>query len=104
MPNQTHIDNFTLAFHRQAVARLRTQSHLLVKAQDTVRRWRMQRGRTASDPYLDTWDALLAAGPDAIEREVCVDRPQAATLRNVSPLGFVLSAGERMALHRAAKG
>lgn len=104
MPSQTQIDQFTLAFHRVAVARLRDRADLLERAKGTLRRWRAQRGPQVSDAYLDAWDQLLVAGPDAIERAACADGPGAATLRNASPLGFVLSPAERVALRRAAKG
>ena len=103
MRNQQAIDQFTLAFHERAVARLRDNSELLDKARDTLERWRAQRGVTASDPYFEQWRALLDQGPDAVERSVCTDTDAAAALRSVSPLGFVLSPEERMALHRLAQ-
>lgn len=103
MPNQQDIDRFTLAFHRRAVARLRNDEVLLEKARATLDRWRAQRGTTASDPYFEQWRKLLDEGPDAIERQVCADSDSAAALRSVSPLGFVLSASERAALHRQVK-
>ena len=103
MRNQQDIDRFTLAFHERAVARLREKAGLLSQARDTLDRWRAQRGATASDLYFDQWRALLDEGPDAIERSVCVDTEAAATLRSVSPLGFVLSPEERHAMHRLAR-
>ena len=103
MRNQQNIDRFTLAFHERAVARLRENGELLCRARDMIDRWRAQRGATASDPYFDKWRVLLDQGPDAIERSVCVDSDQAATLRGVSPLGFVLSPGERHALHKRSR-
>lgn len=103
MRNQQDIDRFTLAFHERAVTRLREDSELLCKARDTLDRWRAQRGTTASDPYFDKWRALLDQGPDAVERSVCAETDEAATLRSMSPLGFVLSPEERHALHRFAR-
>lgn len=103
MRNQHDIDQFTLEFHKRALQRLREDMHLLDQARATLSRWRTQRGATASDPYLEAWRALLDQGPDAIEREVCADTDAAATLRNASPLGFVLTASERMAVHRIAR-
>lgn len=99
MRNQRDVDRFTLAFHEKAVARLRQDAQLLCKARDTLDRWKAQRGVTASDPYFDQWRVLLDQGPDAVEQRVCVDTDAAATLRNVSPLGFVLSPEERRVLH-----
>lgn len=103
MRNQQAIDRFTLAFHERAVARLRENGELLGKARETLERWQAQRGATASDPYFDQWRALLDQGPEAVERSVCADTDAAAALRSVSPLGFVLSPEERMALHRLAQ-
>ena len=103
MRSQHDIDQFTLEFHKRALVRLREDIHLLDQARETLSRWSAQRGATASDPYFEAWRALLDQGPDAIEREVCADTDAAATLRNVSPLGFLLSAKERMAVHRIAR-
>ncbi len=102
MPHQQEIDRFTLAFHRQAVERLRREPQLVDQALATLERWREQRGATASDAYLAQWRSLLLDGVDRIEREVCADDARAATLRGVSPLGFVLSAAERKALRQAS--
>lgn len=103
MRNQQAIDRFTLAFHERAVARLRENGELLDRARETLDRWRAQRGVTASDPYFEQWRALLDEGPEAVERSACADTDAAAALRSVSPLGFVLSPEERMALHRLAQ-
>lgn len=100
MRDQHAIDEFTLAFHRAAIPRLREQAELLLRAKATLERWRIQRGSRRSDPYLDTWSSLVDQGPDAIERAVCAPTADAATLRNASPLGFVLSARERADLHK----
>jgi hypothetical protein len=98
MPTPQQLDAFTLAFHRQAVARMHEQPKLV----QTLNRWAQQRGVTASDPYLQRWRELLAQGCDELEKQVCQDSAEAATLRNVSPLGFVLSASERHALRQSA--
>jgi hypothetical protein len=103
MRNQRAIDQFTLAFHERAVARLRENSELLGRARATLDRWRAQRGVTASDQYFERWQDLLGKGPDAVEQSVCTDTDAAAALRSVSPLGFVLSPQERMELHRLAE-
>jgi hypothetical protein len=102
MPTQQQIDRFTLAFHQQAVARLRADGRLLEQARRTLERWRQQRGQTRSDAYLDRWTELLDRGVDDVERTVCKDDELAATLRNASPLGFVLSPAERDALRHAS--
>jgi hypothetical protein len=102
MPSPQQLDAFTLAFHRQAVARMHEQPQLVAQALKTLDRWAEQRGATASDPYLQRWRELLAKGCDELEKQVCQDTSEAATLRNVSPLGFVLSADERQALRKSS--
>jgi len=102
MPTPQQIDRFTLAFHRQAIARLRGDARLLEQARGTLQRWRQQRGDTRSDAYLDQWARLLEGGVDEVERAVCAEDERAATLRNASPLGFVLSPKEREEVRRAS--
>jgi hypothetical protein len=102
MPTPAQLDAFTLAFHRQAVARLHQQPALLEQALQTLKRWKSQRGATVSDPYLQRWKALLTQGPQWMEAQVCQQTEDAATLRNVSPLGFVLSARQRQQIRREA--
>lgn len=103
MPSHQDIDRFTLAFHRRAVARLREDTRLLLRAQATLERWRAQRGPTASDAYFEQWERLLRQGPDAVEQAACAETDAAATLRSVSPLGCVLSPAERVELRRASR-
>jgi hypothetical protein len=100
MPTPQQLDAFTLAFHRQAIARMQEQPQLIAQALQTIERWQAQRGATASDPYLQRWRELLAQGCDVVDAQVCQNSDEAATLRNVSPLGFVLSAVERNALRQ----
>jgi hypothetical protein len=97
MPTPYQLDTFTLMFHRQALIRIREEPALLARALDTLDRWKLQRGETASEPYL-----ILQQGVDAIQTRVCSDTAEAATLRNVSPLGFVLSSAQRLALREQA--
>jgi hypothetical protein len=102
MPTPQQLDAFTLAFHRQAIARMLEQPGLVAQAVQTLDRWEQQRGATTADLYLQRWRELLAQGCEVIEKQVCQDSAEAATLRNVSPLGFVLSASERHALRQSA--
>ena len=98
MPSQQQIDAFTLAFHRVAVARLQEQPGLVVQAVQTLDRWRDQRGSSASEAYFDEWRLMLGGDLQALQRRVCKGNDEAATLRNVSPLGFVLTPAERQSL------
>ena len=98
MPTQQQLDTFTLAFHETAMERLAARPELAQRALQTLDRWREQRGDTASDPYLKQWRNLLAGDLAALRQAVCANGSAAATLRNVSPLGFVLTPAERHGL------
>lgn len=100
MPSQQDIDRFSLAFHREAVERLRVNPSRLGAALAVVQRWRTQRGEQSSDVYLNRWEQLLSSSGDKLAQVVCSDTHEAATLRSMSPLGFLLSARERQALRR----
>lgn len=98
MPTQQQINAFTQAFHRTAIQRLALEPALVARALQTVQRWQDQRGPSASDPYMHEWRALLSGDLTAMQNRVCADSDDAATLRNASPLGFVLTPAERQAL------
>jgi hypothetical protein len=102
MPSQQSIDRFTLAFHRRAVARLREQTALRRQALEVLDRWELQGASVSGRAYRDQWRLLLSGEPDVLEREVCAATDRAATLRSVSPLGFVLSPEERLELRQGA--
>ena len=104
MNRQQQINLFSLAAHRLAVARLREKPQRLLEVRGVLERWRVQAGEPAHcDPYWSEWDRLLSEGVDAIERAVCVATDQAATLRSMSPLGRLISVGERNELLRRAR-
>jgi hypothetical protein len=104
MNRQQQINLFSLAAHRLAVARLREEPQRLLEVRGVLERWRAQAGEpTHCDPYWNEWDRLLSEGVDAIERAVCVPTDQAATLRSMSPLGRLISVGERNELLRQAR-
>ena len=98
MPSQQQIHAFTQAFHRAAFERLAVQPTLVERALQTILRWQAQRGFSASDPYMREWQDLLRGDLSQLQRRVCADDDHAATLRNTSPLGFVLTPAERHAL------
>ena len=103
MNRQTQIDAFLLAAHRLALQRLREEPARLHEAAGTLARWRAQAGVTRSDPYWDEWQSLIAAGVERLEAVVCADDEHAAALRNVSPLGSLMTQRERGQLLRAAR-
>lgn len=98
MPSQQQIHAFTQVFHRVAFERLAAQPALVERALQTITRWQTQRGSNASDPYMHEWQDLLKGDLHLLQTRVCADDNHAATLRNTSPLGFVLSPAERHAL------
>lgn len=102
MPSQQAIDRFTLAFHRRAVERLRAQAALRTQALQVLDRWEAQGASVSGRAYRDQWRRLLTGEPEVLEREICAATDRAATLRSMSPLGFVLSPEERLALRREA--
>jgi hypothetical protein len=102
MPTQRQIERFTLEFHQVAVDRLRTHPEQLTKAMEVLNRWEAQGSSGSGQVYRDTWRRMLGSGIDEIEKTVCVDTDSAATMRSMSPLGFVLSEDERMQIRRKA--
>ncbi|MBC7648652.1 MAG: hypothetical protein H7197_06000 [Vitreoscilla sp.] len=98
MPSQQKIHAFTKAFHRTAIERLNESPDLVERALQTIARWQTQRGPSASDLYMHEWQALLKGDLSQLQTRVCAGDDHAATLRNTSPLGFVLTPAERHAL------
>ncbi len=104
MPSQQQINAFSQAFHRAAFERLAEQPALVVRALQTIARWQTQRGPSASDPYMHEWQALLQGDLHHLQLRVCAEDDHAATLRNTSPLGFVLTPTERHTLRGESMG
>ena len=104
MPSQQQIHAFTLAFHKVAIKRLGEKPALVERALQTLARWQTQRGPSASDAYMLEWQSMLNADLNQLQRRVCADDDYAATLRNTSPLGFVLTSAERHALRGEIMG
>ncbi|MGJ7582357.1 hypothetical protein ACSFA3_19445 [Variovorax sp. RHLX14] len=102
MPSHQAIDRFTLAFHREAVVRLRDDRRLLGRALAVIDRWEASGLSSAGRPYRDEWRTLLGGDLGKLEQSVCVETDHAATLRNMSPLGFVLDDAERLRIRREA--
>ena len=98
MPSSQQLNAFTKAVHRVAIDRLATEPELVERALLTLERWHTQRGPSASDAYLREWQTLLQGDLSILQERVCADDDAAETLRNVSPLGFVLTPTERQTL------
>ncbi len=104
MPSQQQINAFTQAFHLTAIQRLAAEPALVERALQTVQRWRNQRGPSASDAYMHEWQGMLRGDLGELLNRVCAASDEAATLRNASPLGFVLTPAERQALRAQSVG
>ena len=103
MNRQQQIDEFLLQAHRLAVERLRAEPKRIAEVSGTLSRWRAQAGATRSDPYWDEWQVLIEAGVDAIEAGTCGNGDHATALRNVSPVGVLMTQQERGALLRGVR-
>lgn len=102
MPSQQAIDRFTLAFHEQAIVRLREHDELRSQALRVIDRWEANGLSASSRRYRDEWRSLLSGDTAGLERAVCSSNDHAATLRSMSPLGFVLTPAERLRIRSEA--
>jgi len=102
MPTQQQIERFTLAFHKVAVQRLCEDPDHAQRAVQVLDRWEANGVSSAGQRYRNAWRALLAGEVAELERVVCSDTEQAATLRSVSPLGFLLDEPQRLRIRSQA--
>lgn len=102
MPSPQQIERFTLAFHKVAVERLRQQPDLRQQALGVLSRWESSGASSGGQRYRDMWRDLLEGDVDTLSRAICVETERAATLRSMSPLGFLLDEGERLRIRREA--
>jgi hypothetical protein len=102
MPSHQQIDRFTLAFHKLAVQRLREDPALARHAAAVIDRWEAQGLSVHGQSYRDAWRDLLGGDLARLEAAICTDTDAAATLRSVSPLGFLLHPEERTRIRREA--
>jgi hypothetical protein len=102
MPTQQQIERFTLAFHRVALQRLRGEPELWRQALAVLDRWEATSPSPSGRRYRDLWRQLLTGDLGWLEAAVCVDSEEAATLRGVSPLGFLLGESERLRIRHEA--
>jgi hypothetical protein len=62
----------------------------------------MRRAGSCAETYLRRWEALMAAGPEALRATLLADSDEAQVLRSVHPLAGLLSPRERWDLLDAA--
>jgi hypothetical protein len=102
MPTQQQIERFTLVFHQEALKRLARDPALRARALQVLDRWEASGLSSSGQPYRDEWRHLLAADQEALFKALCSDAEHAATLRSMSPLGFLLDDAEKAGLRREA--
>lgn len=103
MNRQQQLDQFSLALHRQAIAALRREPALRIRARDTLNRWRVQAGATKSDSLWSEWEQLLDDELPTLERAALAESDHGTLLRSVSPLGSVVGQHERLMLLQQAR-
>jgi len=101
MPSQRQIEQFTLVFHQEALRRLASNPALLDEAIGVLDRWEQRGLSEGSAAYRAEWRHLLGARDlEQLAQTVCANDDHAATLRGMSPLGFVLPEEDRQRLRR----
>lgn len=103
MNRQQQLDEFSLALYRRACIALRLDPELREQAQRTLARWREQSGPTRSDALWDEWEQLLASEIHVLEGAALAESDHGQLMRSVSPLGGLVSQGERMVLLKQAR-
>jgi len=96
MTTHQEIDQRSLALHRLVAEKIRHDPLLLMRAQQTLSRWRQSASPRVLD-YLDQWQQLLDRGVDECLAVALDDAQYAAALRQSSPLACLLSPQERYA-------
>jgi hypothetical protein len=102
MPSQRQIERFTLVFHTEALRKLREAPELRKQALADLDRREEQGATRHALSYRERRRKLLLSYAAVLESAVCVDTDDAATLRSMSPLGFVLPLQRRQQLRMEA--
>ncbi len=92
MPHD-RLERRSLALHRAIAAKLRVRPELLSIARENIERWSRRGGR--SQPYLDTWRAILDRPLEEILQVIVEDSPRMTDLRQSAPFAGVLDPRER---------
>jgi hypothetical protein len=103
MNRQLQLDRFSLALHQRAIAMLRQEPALRVRAQETLRRWRAQAGQTRSDALWVEWEQLLDDELPALSLAALAESEHGTLMRSVSALGGLVDQRERLMLLRQAR-
>lgn len=91
---RTRDDRQSLWLHAAVAGRVaRDPQGALAKARANIRR--MQSAHRARSPWVDRWERLIDAGPEAVLRALVADTPESVELRQSSPFAGVLTDRER---------
>lgn len=93
------LDARSLALHHVIADKLRRDPALFERVRHTLERWRRVVD-AGSRPYVDEWQRLADAGIEACLAAAVEESPRGAARRQCSPLGSVLSHGERFEFFR----
>jgi hypothetical protein len=100
MRTHQQIEARSLAMHRAIAERVRADPALLERVRATLARW-LAGTSPRTRGYLEEWQRIVEAGPDAVVAALTAEAEHAATLRQCSPFTGILSNRERFALLRA---
>ena len=100
MVKPQHRDQFTLAYHKEALRLARQDAKVIGRAQATLTRWQLLRSNSPIPPCYAVWSKLLESSVDVIENTVCVETEFAAEMRKNSPFAGVLPPEQRLVLLR----
>lgn len=93
-PERTRDDRQSLWLHAAVAGRVaRDPRGALEKARANLRTMRSAHG--LRNPWVDRWERLVDAGPEAVIRALVADTPESAELRQNSPFAGVLTDRER---------
>jgi hypothetical protein len=91
------IDARSREMHRIVADRIGRDPGILERARQTIARWRPNQS-PRSMPYLDRWQRLIDAGPDAVIAKLLEDSDDGDVMRQTSPFAGVLTNEERWAI------
>lgn len=100
MKSPQHFDRFTLAYVRAVLGEAKKDEQILIRAQATLERWKLQRG---ASPCHQEWSDLLLSSAEVIEGTVCIETEFAAHMRKNSPFAAVLPQQQRLDLIRQSE-
>ena len=99
MATHPELDQRSLALHRLIEQKIRQDPALLMRARQTLARWRAS-ASPRSQAYLEEWQQLIDSSVGPCLAVATEDSEHATALRQSSPLSCLLSPQERFAFLR----